>query len=84
MLRSILRVSASLLAVSSLIVSATPLPTASVHDYEKRAISQSLIDDFEWYVKYASGAYQLFCPVPNGKTLVSQVCWIQFSQFLNV
>lgn len=64
---------ATLLVVSSLAISSVALPTTGVYGLEKRAISQSLIDDFEWYVKYASGAYQLFCPVPNGKVLVTQV-----------
>ena len=67
------RFSTLLLAVCSLAVYATALPVAEVHEYERRAISQSLMNDFEWYVKYASGAYQLFCPVPNGQTLVKQV-----------
>ena len=67
------RFSTLLLAVCSLAVYATALPVAEVHEFERRAISQSLMNDFEWYVKYASGAYQLFCPVPNGQTLVKQV-----------
>lgn len=37
---------------------------------ERRAISQSLMDDFERYVQFASGAYQIFCPAPLGTTLV--------------
>ena len=67
------RISTLFLAVCSLAFYATALPIAEVHEYERRAISQSLMNDFEWYVKYASGAYQLFCPVPNGQTLVKQV-----------
>lgn len=73
---------ASLLVVSSLAASSCALPTTGVYGLEKRAISQSLIDDFEWYVKYASGAYQLFCPVPNGKELVTQVRFLVLVGFI--
>ncbi|KAI5117183.1 hypothetical protein M0805_008162 [Coniferiporia weirii] len=39
---------------------------------QRRSISQSLMDDFERYVQFASGAYQLFCPAPLGTTLITQ------------
>lgn len=51
---------------------AASLPTSEL---SKRVIPQSLMDDFEWYVKYASGAYQPACPHPNGNELVKQVCF---------
>lgn len=35
---------------------AASLPTSELN---KRVIPQSLMDDFEWYVKYASGASTL-------------------------
>lgn len=54
----------------TLFVTVASLPTPELN---KRVISQSLMDDLEWYVKYASGAYQLLCPIPNGKELVKQV-----------
>lgn len=41
---------------------AASLPTSELN---KSVILQSLMDDFEWYVKYASGAYQPACPRPK-------------------
>ncbi|KAL5510976.1 hypothetical protein ACEPAG_3695 [Sanghuangporus baumii] len=54
-----------LVALANAVV-ATPSP-----HIERRAISQSLMDDLERYVRYASGAYQLWCPVPAGLSLVN-------------
>lgn len=58
------------LFLCALLVTVASLPTPELN---KRVISQSLMDDLGWYVKYASGAYQLLCPIPNGKELVKQV-----------
>lgn len=59
------------LLLCALCMMAASLPTSELN---KSVILQSLMDDFEWYVKYASGAYQPACPRPNGKELAKQVC----------
>ena len=48
-------------------------PTAISQALAKRAISQSLLDDFVRYTNYSSGAYLSACPNPLGNTLVLQV-----------
>ncbi|KAI5120004.1 hypothetical protein M0805_008465 [Coniferiporia weirii] len=57
-----------LVQVFSLAVTVLAVPSS----VQRRSISQSLVDDFERYVKFASGAYQLFCPAPLNTTLINQ------------
>ena len=54
----------------ALAVAALASPVAHI---EKRAISQSLMDEFKHYVQFASGAYQIICPAPLGTTMVKTV-----------
>lgn len=63
-------VSKRVLKVLALIGAVTATPYIPL---ERRAISQSLMNDLERYVQFASGAYQLFCPAPLGTTLVKSV-----------
>ena len=56
------------------------LPTVEA-SIKKRAISQELMDDFMWYIKYASGADQIECLYPNGQTLVTQVSRLRLLLF---
>ena len=59
-----------LLPLAALATAVFAAPAAHI---EKRAISQSLMDDFKRYTKYASGAYQIWCPVPAGLAKVKTV-----------
>ncbi|KAH8825149.1 alpha/beta-hydrolase [Flagelloscypha sp. PMI_526] len=43
------------------------------HELSKRAVSQSLFDELKNYFKYASSAYSITCPKPNGNTLVKLI-----------
>ncbi|PFH50300.1 hypothetical protein AMATHDRAFT_75703 [Amanita thiersii Skay4041] len=63
-----MRISTALLPLLAVSVVGSPVATI-----EKRAVSQSLFNDLVFYFKYASSAYQLVCPNPNGNTLVAVI-----------
>jgi len=52
-------------------VAASPLDDL-MNTIEKRSISQTTFDDLVFYFQYASSAYSLDCPKPNGNTLVTE------------
>ena len=55
-----------------ILVATMVLATGAAH-IQRRAISQSLMDDFTRYIKFAVGADQPVCPSPVGTTLVTAV-----------
>lgn len=67
---------AKLIIFFSLGISVFAVPASLV----SRSISQGLMDQFERFVQFASGAYQLFCPAPLGTTLVTQVCLLNLKE----
>ncbi|KAF8983310.1 Alpha/Beta hydrolase protein [Cyathus striatus] len=56
---------------SALSVVASPLRDLTKLD--KQAISQDTFNDLVFYFQYASSAYSLVCPKPNGNTLVTMI-----------
>ncbi|EJD04680.1 alpha/beta-hydrolase [Fomitiporia mediterranea MF3/22] len=63
-----------LIRFASLVALAAVALGAPASTVESRSISQSLMDDLERYVQFASAAYQiqLLCPAPLGTTMVTQ------------